>query len=70
MTNTVVYEINNLTDILQGNFAKGPNFQTSYLSFYCEFKLISNTGLKSEICSERLQNLINLSNENWCRMKL
>ena len=37
---------------------KRPNFKTSYLFFYCVFKVISNTGLKSRICSESLQNFI------------
>ena len=55
-TNTVVYEMNNFIDIFQVNIAeeKRPNFKTSYLSFYCEFKAISNTRLKSRICFDRL----------------
>ena len=42
------------------NFAeeKKPNFKMSYLSFYCEFEVISNTGLKGKIWSDRLQNII------------
>ena len=69
--NTVVYEMKKFINIFRVNFAeeKRPNFETSYLSFNCEFKLISNTGLKRKICSDRLQNFI-LSDENWCGTKL
>ena len=60
MPNTAAYVMNNFIDIFQVNFVeeKRPNFKTSYLSFYCEFKAISNAGLKSRICSDRLQNFI------------
>ena len=52
--------MNNFIDSFQVNFAeeKRPNFKTSYLSFHCEFEVISSTGLKSRICSDRLQNFI------------
>ena len=62
MTNTVVYEMNNFINIFWVNFAgeKISNLKTSYLSFYCEFEVISNTGLKSRVCSGKLglQNFI------------
>ena len=60
MTNTVLYEMNNFIDIFQVNFAeeKRPNFKASCFLFYCEFKAISNTRLKSKICSDRMQNFI------------
>ena len=60
MTNTVLYELNNFIDIFRVNFAeeKRPNFKVSYLLFHCEFEAISNAGLKSRICSDRLQNVI------------
>ena len=59
MMNTVVYEM--------GNFYW--HFPSKYLSFYCEFEVISNAGLKSRICSNRVQ-ISYLSTENWFRMKL
>ena len=60
MPNTAAYEMNNFIDIFQVNFAeeKRPNFKMSYLLFYCKFQAISNTGLKSRICSATLQNFI------------
>ena len=60
MTKTVAYEVNNFIDIFGVNFAerKRPNFKMSYLSFCCEFQAISDAGLKSKICSDRLQNFI------------
>ena len=60
MTNTVVYEMDNFIDIFWVNFAeeKRPNFKTSYLSFYCEFEVISNTRLQRRIYSDRLQNFL------------
>ena len=63
--NTVVYEMDNFIDIFQVNFSeeKIPNFKTSYLLFYGEFKVISNTGLKIKICSYRLQNFIFVQRE-------
>ena len=65
MPNTVAYEMNNFIDIFQVNFAeeKRPNFKMSYLSFYCEFQAVSNAGLKSRICSDRLQNFIFVQRE-------
>ena len=58
--NTMAYEMNDFIDIIGVNFAeeKRANFKTSYLSFCCEFQAISNAGLKSRICSNRLQNFI------------
>ena len=35
----------------------------SYPSFYCEFQAVSNAGLKSRICSDRLQNFIFVQRE-------
>ena len=60
MTSTLLYEMDNFIDIFSVNFAekKRPNFKTLYLLFYCNFEVISNTGLKSRICSDRLQNFI------------
>ena len=57
--NTAVNEMSDFINIFQVTFEeKTPNFKTSYLSFYCKFKVIPNAGLKSKICSVRLQNFI------------
>ena len=57
--NTAVNEMSDFINIFQVTFEeKIPNFKTSYLSFYCKFKVIPNAGLKSKICSVRLQNFI------------
>ena len=60
MPNTAAYVMNNFIDIFRVNFSeeKRPNFKMSYLLFKCEFQAISNAGLKSRICSDRLQNFI------------
>ena len=60
MPNTVVYDMNNFIDIFQVNFVeeKRPNFKMSYLLFSSKFQAISNTGLKSRLWFDRLQNFI------------
>ena len=60
MTNTVVYEINNFIDVFRVKFAeeRRPNFKMSSFSFYSKYEVISNTGLKSRFCFDRLQNFI------------
>ena len=67
----MVYEIIDFIEIFRVNFAeeKRPKFKASYLSFYCEFKLISNTRLKSNTALIGCK-IYYLLKVNWCGTKL
>lgn len=65
MINMVVCEMNNFYQHFQSKLCRKqrPKYSMPHLLFYCQFRVLSNTGLKSKICSDRLQNFRSAKSE-------